>query len=66
MNIRNGKIEFKDVSLFIPKEKQFYPSKMRGSPDEKGEITVQDISFTIEAGQTVGIVGESVQVKVLL
>ena len=55
----NGKIEFKDVSFAYPKRETVLSEQDAEEADEKGEITVQDISFTIEAGQTVGIVGES-------
>ena len=48
-DIKAGKIEFKNISFT-------YDSKLK---EEDQQYVINNISFTVEAGQTVGIVGQT-------
>lgn len=54
-----GKIEFKNVSFAYPSREKVLGVEAEEEADKAGEATISNISFTVEAGQTVGIVGQS-------
>lgn len=53
-----GNIEFRNVSFYYPKRVKSYDTKST-TQSAQDEPVLREVSFTITAGQTVGVVGES-------
>lgn len=54
-----GKIEFKNVSFWYPKRVKTYEEANNEEDNIQDESVLKSVSFTINAGEKIGIVGES-------